>query len=127
VNKFFKYLFLTLAVFIGAGKMFVPDKSFIENQAVGKIISSDILLHTNEICFIENAETNPVYGLIRLQEVSFQSSESISESSANYFRSNRKTLTDLCLFEEFRKIHISKLTSKFYNGYYIYHLRKLLI
>lgn len=127
MNKYLKYLFLTLAVFISMSKMYVPEKSGSENTNIENTSSGYINSNTKEIFYFEATDSNKWEGLLRIHEVSLQNFTRTSEISGDTFRSFRKTVTDQILFEQFRKVYIRKQTSQFYDGYYIYQLRKLLI
>ncbi len=125
--KYIKYLFLILAIFISTGKMFVPEKSDAGKTNIENAISGYENSQKTDIYYFEAINLNHTQGLLRYNEVSLQNSVRISEITGDAFRSFRKTITDLNLFEHFRKVYIRKQTSHYFDGYYIYQLRKLLI
>lgn len=127
MNKCIKYLFLTLAVLINTGRMFVPEKTDSGKTNIQNVISGNEITPSTDIYYFDAANSNHTQGLLRTHEVSLQNSVRISEMTGDAFRKYRKTITDLNLFEEFRNVYIRKQTSHYYDGYYIYHLRKLLI
>jgi hypothetical protein len=107
--------------------MFVPEKFDAGKTNIENAVSGYENSQKTDIYYFEAEGSNHAQGLLRYNEVSLQNSVRLSEITGDAFRSFRKTITDLNLFEQFRKVYIRKQTSHYFDGFYIYQLCKLLI
>lgn len=128
--KLLAYLFLCLTIFTFARGVFYVDQpesslaSHTQRENSHAEANKDFLLTE----YFNLPQTTAVTDFLRITDFApTAQARTSSESSGDNLRTFYKTKTDLALFERFRLQYHFKLSSYFYDGYYIYHLRKLLI
>lgn len=77
--------------------------------------------------YLSAAQVSDITDISRVNDYLPQIQVRIVELTGNNLRIHHKTKTDLSIFEKFQIIFTRKLAYSFYDGYYIYQLRKLLI
>lgn len=128
--KLLAYLFLSLTIFTFERGIFYVEKTedvFVvqaHNENTNPGTCRDFLLTE----YFNLPQTTALTDFFRITDSAPTAQARTSSGfSGDNLRTFHKTKIDLTLFERFRLQYHFKLSSYFYDGYYIYHLRKLLI
>jgi len=127
LRKFIAYLLAGIAFLFYTGLCFYSGIQILEKQQVVAENSKTAPTHKSAEYSLSAPISIGYIDFSRFSENVPQNTSRTLVSSGSDNRISIKTRLDLNLFQEFRTRYTRKLTSGFIDGYYIYHLCKMLI
>ncbi len=127
MRKFITYLSVGLAVLFYITVSFYSGIQILEKQRIVVENSKTAPIHNSTEYSLSAPLSVGYIDFSRFSENVPQNTSRTLASSGSDNRISIKTKLDLNLFQEFRTRYTRKLTSGFLDGYYIYHLCKMLI